>query len=104
MNRYNEIISAISDRLDEYHIPHTVHDCWDGAQIRFPWCEGDVAIHSYTCACAKGYVESYQFPWDDGDTSVLDPEEAVERIVQLYIEMLQDHFNILSPFVPIPAD
>ena len=104
MNRYNEIISAMSDRLDQYHIPHTVHDCWEGAQIRFPWCEGDVAIHDGTHGHELGDVESYQFPWDDGDVSQLEPEDAVERIVQLYIEMVQDHFNIISPFVPAPAD
>ena len=104
MNRYNEIISAMSDRLDAYHIPHTVHDCWDGAQIRFPWCYGDIVIDNYTYGHELGDVESYKFPWDNGDVSQLEPEDAVERIVQLYIEMVQDHFNIMSPFVPTPAD
>lgn len=104
MNRYNEIISAMSDRLDQYHIPHTVHDCCEGAQIRFPWCDGDVAIHDGTYGHELGDVESYKFPWDDGDVSQLEPEDAVERIVQLYIEMVQDHLNIMSPFVPAPAD
>ena len=90
MNRYNEIISAMSDRLDEYHIPHTVHDCWEGAQIRFPWCDGDVAIHDGTYGHENGCVESYEFPWDEGDVSMLYPEEACKNIVAYYIESLQD--------------
>jgi len=96
MNRYNEIISAMSDRLDEYHISHTINDCHGGAQIRFPWCKGGVAIHDGTYGHEVGYVESYEFPWDNEDVSMVDPEEAVERIVQLYIKMMQDHFRALS--------
>jgi hypothetical protein len=105
MNRYNEIISTMSDRLDQYHIPHTVNDCFSqGAQIRFPWCDGDIAINDGTYGHELGDVESYKFPWDDGDVSQLEPEDAVERIVQLYIEMVQDYFSIVSPFVPALAD
>lgn len=99
MNRYNEIISALSDRLDEYHIPHTVHDCWEGAQIRFPWCNGDVAIHYATYGHAEGCVESYQFPWDEGDVSVLDPEEACKNIVAYFIESFQNSAKALMNFM-----
>lgn len=95
MNRYNEIISAMSDRLDEYHIPHTVHDCWGGAQIRFPWCEGDVTIHDGTYGHDKGCVESYEFPWDEGDVSMLYPEEAVMKIVAYFIESFQNSAKAL---------
>jgi hypothetical protein len=89
MNKFNEIISALSDRLDTYHIPHTVHDCWDGAQIRFPWCDGNVAIHSYTCGHTNGYVEFYRFPEEDDTTTML-PEEALEHILILYVEQMRD--------------
>lgn len=95
MNRYNEIISAMSDRLDEYHIPHTVHDCWEGAQIRFPWCNGDVAIHDGTYGHANGCVESYGFPWDDEDVSMLYPEEALTNIVAYFIESFQNSAKAL---------
>ena len=99
MNRYNEIISAMSDRLDVYHIPHTVHDCWEGAQIRFPWCNGDVAIHDNTYGHAEGYVESYQFPWDNDDVSMLDPEEAIAKIVAYFIEGIQNSAKALINYM-----
>lgn len=95
MNRYNEIISAMSDRLNQYHIPHTVHDCWGGAQIRFPWCKGDVAIHDGTYGHAEDYVESYEFPWDNEDVSMLDPEEALTNIVAYFIESFQNSAKAL---------
>lgn len=99
MNRYNEIISAMSDRLDQYHIPHTVNDCYEGAQIRFPWCDGDVAIHDGTYGHSNGYVESYQFPWDNEDVSMLDPEEALTNIVAYYIESFQDSAKALINYL-----
>lgn len=88
MNRYNDLIAAMSDKLDSFHVPHSVNDCWDGAQIRFPWCEGDVAFHSGTHFHQENYVETYRFPWDKDDVSVFTPNEAIEKIVALYIEKL----------------
>jgi hypothetical protein len=29
-------------------------------------------------------VETYQFPWDEGDVSVLTPEECAKRIIDYY--------------------
>lgn len=97
MNTYHQIIAALSDTLDEYHIPHTVHDCWEGAQIRFPWHDGDVAIHGSTYGHENGYVETYLFPWDEGDVSMLTPEEACKNIVALYIEEL---IGTVKKFIP----
>lgn len=104
MNTYNERIAAMSDKLDFYGIPHEIDDCYDGAQIRFPWCIGDVACHKYTCGCKIGYVETYRFPWDDeehDEASMLDPEEAIDKIVQYYIKELKRLF--ISPIKPFLA-
>lgn len=100
MNTFNERIAAMSDKLDIYGIPHEVHDCWDGAQIRFPWAIGDVACHSYTTGWKIGCVETYQFPWDDGDVTALTPEEAIDKIVQFYIkEVKRFLFSPIKPFL-----
>lgn len=90
MNRYNDLIAAMSNKLDSFHVPHSVNDCWDGAQIRFPWCEGDVAINSVTNFNQEYYVETYRFPWDEDDVSIFTPNEAIEKIVTLYIEKLAE--------------
>ena len=99
MNAYNERIAAMSDKLDFYGVPNKVNDCWNGAQIRFPWCLGDVACHEYTCGCKIGYVETYQFPWDNGDTTGLTPEEAVDKIVQYYIKEMKKLFTPMKSFL-----
>lgn len=93
---YKNRILCISAECDLHHIPYTlvpmddfVNDNYNGGgwQIRFPWCVGDVACHKYTYGNMDGYVESYQFPWDEGDVSVLTPEEAADKIVAYYNEL-----------------
>ncbi len=86
MKNYYERISFIKSILDSLHIPCSMNECWEGYQLRFPWCEGDVAAHDGTYEHNRGKVESYEFPWDDGDVSVLTPEEAAIKIIALYNE------------------
>lgn len=78
----NTIITALAG-----HVPFTVHIVYDGLQLRFPWCEGDVACHSGTYGSSLGHVESFQFPWDDGDVTELEPEKMALRIVNYYEEV-----------------
>lgn len=84
MKNYYERISFIKSILDSLHIPCSMNECWEGYQLRFSWCEGDVAVHDGTHGHNRGKVESYEFPWDDGDVSVLTPEEAAIKIIALY--------------------
>lgn len=86
MKNYYERISFIRSILDLLHIPCTMNEIWEGYQLRFPWCEGDVAAHDGTYETKNGMVESYCFPWDDDDVSVLTPEEAAIKIIALYNE------------------
>jgi len=83
---YFERINFIATACADNGIAHSVNTVWDGYQIRFPWCEGDVACHFGTYGHDSDMVESYQFPWDEGDVSVLTPEEAVEHIINYYAE------------------
>lgn len=68
------------DRLDiPYEEPERLHD---GYAVRFPWCEGDVACHSYTYGGREGLMETYQFSMDDGDVNgYLHPLEALEIVL-----------------------
>lgn len=71
--------------LTKNEVKHTCEALHDGYAIRFPWKEGaDVAVHfgSYGSAC--GYVESIGWPWDDGDVSMLSPDDAVNKITDEY--------------------
>ncbi len=90
MKSYFERIGAIASALDSVNIPYTVRPIYEGWQIRFPWCNGDVAAHDGTYGARAGMVESYCFPWDDGDVSVLTVEEAITAIRDYYLE---EHLN-----------
>lgn len=80
---YAERINIIAASLAEACVPYEINECYEGWQLRFWWCKGDVAVHDGTYGAAQGYVETYQFPWDEGDVSILSPEEAAERIIAL---------------------
>lgn len=86
VDSYVARISRIAKICADHEVPYTTNKLGTGRQIRFPWCMGDVACHTGTYGHNVGMVESYQFPWDDGDVSVLTPEEAGARIVEYYNE------------------
>lgn len=81
---YEERIDVIANYCDLYNIPYTTNSLWEGKQIRFPWCAGDVACHEFTYETNDDKVESYCFPWDNDDVTVLSPEEAAGLIVGYY--------------------
>lgn len=85
-DEYMSRINTIAQICAELEVPYTTNKLWEGWQIRFPWCVGDVACHNGTYGHNDGMVESYQFPWDDEDVSVLTPEEAGALIVKYYNE------------------
>lgn len=84
MNDYYCIIVYIKSILDDAGVPCVVVPIYEGYQLRFPWCVGDIALHSGTYGHHKLHVESYCFPWDEGDVTELEPEEAAEKIITYY--------------------
>jgi hypothetical protein len=85
-NLYFFTINFIKIILDSLQIPCEMREIYKGYQLRFPWCEGDIAMHDGTYGAKAGDVESYQFPWDDGDVTQLSPEEATRKIIAYYEE------------------
>ncbi len=81
---YATPILFLSSQLEEAEIPHTTNPLWDGYQIKFPWCNGDVVCHSFSYGSSHGNVESYCFPWDEGDVTELTIAEAFCNIVDYY--------------------
>lgn len=87
---YAKIIFSISLELSDLSIPNTIEGCQDGYKIEFPWCEDDVAMHSWTYGSTDGRVESYEFPWDEGDVTVLRPTTAIKFIQRHWLEALEE--------------
>ena len=85
---YAKTIFSISLELSDLGIPNTVKECWDGYKISYPWCEGTIAMYSGIYGFADGCVESYKFPWDEGDVSVLRPTTAIKFIQRYWLETL----------------
>ena len=87
---YEERIDAIASYCDLYNIPYTTNSLLEGKQIRFPWCAGDVACHEFTYGTDIDKVESYCFPWDNEDVTVLSVEEAAGLIVGYYFGLEEE--------------
>lgn len=85
-NKYVDAINAVIASLILEGVPFTVNPALEGMQLRFPWHEGDVACHAGTYGSDGGMVESYQFPWDEDDVTMLEPTEMAARIIKLYLE------------------
>ena len=86
MNNYSDGILYMVSILNYSGICFEVKRLYDGWQLIFPGYGGDVACHSGTIGATKGYVESYGFPWDNGDVSALKPKKMLKNILKLYGE------------------
>ena len=75
---------ALIIRLCDAGVPYEPRALFEGWQLRFPWTRGDVACHLGTYGHANGFVETYQFPWDEGGVSMLTPEECANKIIAYY--------------------
>lgn len=87
-NDYFERIADLALALSDNGIPCHVENLYDGYKVTFPWCRGDVIAHSGMLGGGEcGYtVESFEFPWDEGDVTLLDVQEAIDLITNLYKE------------------
>lgn len=80
-------IALIEIALIGCGVEFTEEESWNGGTIiRFPWCSGDIAYHKDTYGYPD-YVETFRFPWDNEDVSILYPDEAVRKIVAYYMEV-----------------
>ena len=75
------VLSAI---LTREKIPHNVRPLHGGFQILFPWCGGDLICHNFSYGNKWGEFESYGFPWDEEDVTVLSISDAVTKIMKYY--------------------
>ncbi len=83
-NTYFTTITALLNELADRGFPAQLFPIHDGFQLRFPWYEGgDIACHSGTF----GVLESYGFPWDDGDVTRDTMDGFVQRLIPLWAEV-----------------
>jgi len=81
---YVKLIDKLKELLLESDVPFIERNIFDGRQLIFPWCRGDVVCHSGSYGSNRGFVESYMFPWDDDDVSVYVPEDMADKIIKFY--------------------
>lgn len=85
---YKATIDKLAALLDANQIPYTRSQIWDGEQLRFPWCEGDVICHSGSYGSNNSKVESMGFPWDEDDVTKLSVESAY-TLISTYHDFIQ---------------
>ena len=82
--RIADLVLALSDN----GVPCHVESLYDGYKVTFPWCYGDVIAHSGMLGNGnyKHTVESFGFPWDEDDVTLLDVIDAIDLITNYYEE------------------
>ena len=81
MNSHFTTIVALLNLLAECGFPAQLAPCGDGWKLLFPWYEdGDIACNSMTC----GRLESYGFPWDDGDVTADTADNFRWKLAELW--------------------
>ena len=84
MSTYFTTIQTLLNTLADRGYPAQLVACHDGWQLLFPWYEGaDIACHRGT----YGWLESYGFPWDDGDVTRDTVEGFCHRLALLWAEV-----------------
>lgn len=90
---YANSILTIAKKLDRAKVPYTLHKCWEGYQIRFPWSEGDIVAHAGSYGSRSGKVESMGFSWDADDVSTWDPDIMAVMVIAEYIIYRAESFH-----------
>lgn len=81
MNNHFETALTLLNTLAEHGYPAQLVPSLDGWKILFPWyTDGDIACNSAT----GGYLESYGFPWDNGDVTVDTAEGFCHRLLPVW--------------------
>lgn len=85
---YEFAIHELTRLLDRLDIPYEdPTELWDGQQIRFTWCDGDVICHSYSYGGDVGLLETMGFAMDGEDvTGRLTTLQALEIILHEWNE------------------
>ena len=78
--KYSQAIGKVMAALVRDEVPFYIVPAFDGYQLRFPWTDGDVICHSGSYGHHGGFVETYHFPWDGDDVSMLDGWQTGEMI------------------------
>ena len=88
-------IAATAAYLSLWNIPHELRLVYGtGAQLVFRWANGaDCVCHEFSIGHEKSLVESYGFPWDNGDVSVFTPYEFAVKVKDLFNKKVKDLFN-----------
>lgn len=102
--KYLEVMNNIAKSLITHGVPFYYQPCFDGMQFRFPWAgDADIAIHSGTYGNEYNRVESYQFPWDFDDVSVLSADEFISNILDLW-EKQKEFYSQWEPYTELTIE
>lgn len=83
--RYFKTICEITGFCEFANVPYELHELYDGYKVTFPWFDGDVICHGFSCGGRDSLLETMGFKKDDGDVrGNLLPIEVCEDIMEEY--------------------
>lgn len=82
---YANSILSIAKACEKSNIPYEIHELYEGYQITFPWCEGDIVAHAAVYGAENDQVESMHFPWDRDDVSAMSTDAMIALIFAYYL-------------------
>ena len=89
---FMENLTPILTGLIAEGVPFRYRPLYDGWQLIFKWSgdvAADVACHSGTYGNLEGFVESYNFPWDEGDVSMLTPDDFLKKVIKYWYKKVE---------------
>ena len=82
---YAETLAELITFCNKYNVKISkVMFVLDGFQVLFDGVEGDAVIHDCSYGHNNKMWETYKFPWDCGDVSVISSEMLVKRIKAIW--------------------
>lgn len=82
---YEYAMGQLAKVCELWHIPFTTGNLWEGKQIRFPWCEGDIVCHGFSYGGKQGLFETMGFEEDGDDVrGCLNKAQAFETILHAW--------------------
>ena len=85
---YLTACTDLANFLTAARVPFKVEQMFDGFKFTFPWYKGDCIIHRGSYQHRFGMLESYRFPWDNGDVSTHTAAAMAALLAQYFKEKI----------------
>lgn len=88
MDNYLQLIGTFCAYLSLFKVPYNISPCLgEGYEVTFPWTKGKVTVHDGSYLNGRGFITSYDFPWNEGFPFSCSPQEMGEKVENYYFSL-----------------